>query len=70
VPSGCGFEVGAISLPSGAMMRLRPPRRWNRMGLRTASVVPSSLLSALWIMPPFALLSHLDTSIYRVFRGG
>jgi hypothetical protein len=27
VPSGCGFEIGAISLPSGATMRLRPPRR-------------------------------------------
>jgi hypothetical protein len=26
VPSGCGFEVGTIALPSGATMRLRPPR--------------------------------------------
>jgi hypothetical protein len=24
---GCGFEVGTISLPSGAMIRLRPPPR-------------------------------------------
>jgi hypothetical protein len=29
VLSGCGFEVGAISLPSGATMHLRPHRRWN-----------------------------------------
>jgi hypothetical protein len=27
VPSGCGFVVGAISLPSGATIRFRPPRR-------------------------------------------
>jgi len=33
VPSGCGFMVGAISLPSGATMRLRLPWRWNRMGM-------------------------------------
>jgi hypothetical protein len=26
VPSGCRFEVGTISLPSGATMRFRPPR--------------------------------------------
>jgi hypothetical protein len=25
--SGCGFVVGAISLPSGPTMRLRAPRR-------------------------------------------
>jgi hypothetical protein len=25
--SGCGFEVGAGSVPSGATMHLRPPRR-------------------------------------------
>jgi hypothetical protein len=24
VPSGCGFEVGTIALPSGATIRLRP----------------------------------------------
>jgi hypothetical protein len=47
VPSGCGFEVGASSLPSGATIRLRPPRRWKRIGIRTTSVVPSSLVSAL-----------------------
>ena len=45
VPSGCGFEVGAISLPSGATMRLRPPLRWKRIGIRTTSVVPSSRVS-------------------------
>jgi hypothetical protein len=27
VPLACGFEVGAISLPSGATIRLRLPRR-------------------------------------------
>jgi hypothetical protein len=32
VPLGCSFEFGAISLPSGATMRLRPPRRWKRIG--------------------------------------
>jgi hypothetical protein len=41
------LEFGTISLPSGATMRLRPPRRWNRIGTRTMSVVPSSLLGAL-----------------------
>jgi len=40
VPSGCGFEVDTISRPLGATMRLRPPRRWKRMGIRTTSVVP------------------------------
>ena len=29
-----GRVAGTISLPSGATMRLRPPRRWNRMGMR------------------------------------
>jgi hypothetical protein len=28
---------------------LRPPRRWKRIGIRTTSVTPSSLASALWI---------------------
>jgi hypothetical protein len=27
-------------------MRLRLPRKWNRMGIRTTSVLPSSLFSA------------------------
>ena len=47
VPSGCGFEVGTIALPSGATIRLRPPRRWNRMGMRMASVLPSTWTSTL-----------------------
>jgi hypothetical protein len=34
VPSGCGLELGAIALPSGAAMRLRPPRRWTRQRFR------------------------------------
>jgi hypothetical protein len=37
VRSGCEFEVGAISLPSGATMRLRPPRRCKRSGIHTTS---------------------------------
>jgi hypothetical protein len=37
VPSSCGFGVAAAC--SRATMRLRPPRRWNRMGMRTTSVV-------------------------------
>jgi hypothetical protein len=41
------LELGTISLQPGATMRLRPPRRWNRIGTRTMSVVPSSLLGAL-----------------------
>src|ERR671919_693267 len=45
VPSGCGFELGTISLPSGATMRLRPPGRWKRIGMRTTSVEPSRLIS-------------------------
>jgi hypothetical protein len=49
VPSGCGFEVGTISLPSGATMRLRPPRRWNRIGIRTTSVLPSG---SVWTLEP------------------
>jgi hypothetical protein len=35
VQSGCGFDVGTIALPSGATMRLRPPRCRNRIGIRT-----------------------------------
>ena len=31
-----------MALPSGATMRLRPPWRWNRMGMRTISVLPAS----------------------------
>jgi hypothetical protein len=42
VASGCGLELGTIALPSGATMRLRPPRRWKRIGIRTISVLPSS----------------------------
>jgi hypothetical protein len=30
--------VGTISHPSGATMRLRPPRRWNRMGMHEIKV--------------------------------
>jgi hypothetical protein len=37
VPSGCGLFVGTITLPSGATMRLRPPRRWNRIGMLRSS---------------------------------
>src|SRR5919106_4432800 len=40
---GCGFEVGTIWLPSGATMRLRPARRWKRIGMRMTSVEPSCL---------------------------
>jgi hypothetical protein len=35
VPFGWGFEAGTIALPSGATIRLRAPRRWNRIGIRT-----------------------------------
>jgi hypothetical protein len=38
-----------------ATMRLRPPRRWNRMGMRTISVLPSSRASALCVMPRSSL---------------
>jgi hypothetical protein len=31
-----------IALPSGATIRFRPPRHWNRMGIRMASVLPST----------------------------
>jgi hypothetical protein len=41
VPSGCGGKLWASSLPSGATMRLRPPRRWKLIGIRTISVPPS-----------------------------
>jgi DNA-binding response OmpR family regulator len=34
VPSVCGFELGANSLPSGPMMRLPPPQRWSSKGFR------------------------------------
>ena len=45
VPSGCGFELGAISLSSGPMMRLPPPQRWSsRVSIADALTV--SLLSA------------------------
>jgi hypothetical protein len=38
VPSGCGFDVGTIALPSGATIRLRPPGRWRaRSGLQRVS---------------------------------
>jgi hypothetical protein len=47
VPSGFGLKAGARSRPSGATMRLRPPRRWKRIEIRTTSVVPSSRVSAL-----------------------
>jgi hypothetical protein len=46
VPSGCGLEVGTISLPSGTTTRLRPPRRWKRIGAqdeRTAIQVAATL---------------------------
>ena len=33
---------GTILLPSGATMRLRPPRRWKHIGMRTTSMLPSS----------------------------
>src|ERR671919_1168294 len=52
VPSGCGLELGTIALPSGATMRLRPPRRWNRIGMRRevrggpASASPTRLETA------------------------
>jgi hypothetical protein len=49
----CGFELRTISLPSGATMRFLPPRRWNRIGIRTTSVFSSNLVSARCIMPPF-----------------
>jgi hypothetical protein len=65
VPSGCGFDVGA-----GATLRLRPPRRWNRVGIRTTSVLPSSLVSALWLMPPSfrpaALTPHLQRVLLHI----
>ena len=56
VPSGCNLVVGAISLPSGATIRLRPPRRWNRIGIRTTRVWPSSLVSRPCVMQPFSRL--------------
>jgi hypothetical protein len=31
-------------------MRLRPPLRWNRIGIRTTIVLPSSVVS---VMPKF-----------------
>ena len=46
-PSGWDFDVGTTSLPSGATIRLRPLRRWNRMGMRMASVLPSTWTSTL-----------------------
>lgn len=42
VPSCCGSEIGTISLPSGATLRLQLPRRWKRMGMRTTRVCPSN----------------------------
>ena len=48
-----GFDalhVGVLAtatLPSGATIRLRPLRRWNRMGMRMASVLPSAWRSTL-----------------------
>jgi hypothetical protein len=47
VPLGCGLKLGVGSLPSGVKIRFRPPRCWNRMGIRTTSMFPSSLVSAL-----------------------
>ena len=52
VPSGCGFKLETMALPSGATIRLRPPRRWNRIGMRTTRVPPSSRLSMRSITPP------------------
>jgi hypothetical protein len=43
--------IGAISLPSSATMRLRPLRRWNRMEMRMASVLPSTWTSTLGSSP-------------------
>jgi hypothetical protein len=34
--------AGAIARPSGATIRLRPPRRWNRMGMRATMVCASN----------------------------
>jgi hypothetical protein len=39
-----------MALPSGATMRFRPPRRWNRIGIRTTNVVPSSFVSTPRVM--------------------
>ena len=44
-PSARGLLLGTISLPSRATMRLRPPRRWKRMGMRTTRLLPSSRVS-------------------------
>jgi hypothetical protein len=44
---GCDFVVGTVALPSGVTMRLRPLRRWGCMGVRMASVLPSTSTSAL-----------------------
>ena len=37
-------------------MRLRPPRRWKRIGIRTTRVLPSSRVSTPFLMPPSSRL--------------
>jgi hypothetical protein len=55
-----------MALPSGATIRFRPPRRWNRMGMRMISVVLSSLASGRSLMP----LSERHRSSQRTIRSG
>jgi hypothetical protein len=55
-----------MALPSGAAIRFRPPRRWNRMGMRMISVVLSSLASGRSLMP----LSERHRSSQRTIRSG
>ena len=42
VSSGRGFAGGQASPPSGAMITLRPPRRFQVIGMRTVIVEPSN----------------------------
>ena len=42
VSSGRGFAGAQASPPSGAMITLRPPRRFQVIGMRTVMVVPSN----------------------------
>jgi hypothetical protein len=83
VPSGCGLVVGAISVRSGATIRLRPPRRWNRMRIRTMNLLPSHLAGTgtdaagfvAWLPagaevlePALARVAHKKAEVGRIHR--
>jgi hypothetical protein len=43
VPSGWDLVAGTIACRRGDAIRLQPPRRWSRTGMRMANVLPLDL---------------------------